>query len=121
MFESAAELERAVDATERNKRKALLREFDLRFDRLCDMRSELDEVLAYAELLSSKLFTGNLEACVNKNRRLENAMDAAETTITETDTLVRKVNLTYEMAENSKNVSFGSRGSPSLSRNTTLN
>ena len=121
VFESAAELERAVDATERNKRKALLREFDLRFDRLCDMRSELDEVLAYAELLSSKLFTGNLEACVNKNRRLENAMDAAETTITETDTLVRKVNLTYEMAENSKNVSFGSRGSPSLSRNTTLN
>ena len=86
------------------------------------MKRELDEVLAYAELLSSRRFTANLEACVNKNRRLDNAMDAAEITIDEVDGLVRKVNLTYEQAELTKKVSLSSsKGSPSLSRESTFN
>ena len=122
IFEEALDMEHAGDLGERHKRKALLQQFDDRFDKLCDLKRELDEVLAYAELLSSRRFTANLEACVNKNRRLDNAMDAAEITIDEVDGLVRKVNLTYEQAELTKKVSMSSsKGSPSLSRESTFN
>ena len=126
LFEEATEIARAEDGDARAKRRAMLAEFDARFSSLQDTREDLDEVLAYAELLSSNLFTSNLEACVNKNRRLEKAMDAADDTITEVDALIRKVNMINELAEgsprNNVNVSSILRGggpSPSLSRQNT--
>merc|ERR1712216_377450 len=72
------------------------------------------------QLLSSNLFTSDLEACVNKNRRLEKAMDAAEETITEGDVLIRKVNMINELKDGegsprSVNVSSIMRGGPSPS------
>ena len=126
LFEESTEIERAEDGDERAKRRALLAQFDERFSSLQDDREDLDEVLAYAELLSSNLFTSNLEACVNKNRRLEKAMDAAEETITEVDVLIRKVNMINELKDGegsprSVNVSSIMRGgpSPSLTRQNT--
>ena len=111
----------------RAKRRAKLAEFDARFSSLQDTREDLDEVLAYAELLSSNLFTSNLETCANKNRRLEKAMDAADETITEVDALIRKVNMINELGgegspRNNVNVSSILRGggaSPTLSRQNT--
>jgi uncharacterized protein YhaN len=124
VFDEATEIERAEDGDERAKRRGLLAEFDARFSSLRDARDDLDEVLAYAELLSSNLFTSNLEACANKNRRLEKAMDAADETITEVDALIRKVNMINELkgGESSpRNVSLIMRGGPSpvLSRQNT--
>ena len=126
LFEEATEIARAEDGDARAKRRAMLAEFDARFSSLQDTREDLDEVLAYAELLSSNLFTSNLEACANKNRRLEKAMDAADDTITEVDALIRKVNMINELAEgsprNNVNVSSILRGggaSPTLSRQNT--
>ena len=102
----------------------MLAEFDARFSSLRDARDDLDEVLAYAELLSSNLFTSNLEACANKNRRLEKAMDAADETISEVDALIRKVNMINELKDGEsspRNVSSIMRGGPSpvLSRQNT--
>ena len=124
LFEEATEIERAEDGDERAKRRALLAEFDARFSSLRDARDDLDEVLAYAELLSSNLFTSNLEACANKNRRLEKAMDAADETISEVDALIRKVNMINELKDGElspRNVSLIMRGGPSpvLSRQNT--
>jgi hypothetical protein len=124
VFDEATEIERAEDGDERAKRRGLLAEFDARFSSLRDARDDLDEVLAYAELLSSNLFTSNLEACANKNRRLEKAMDAADETITEVDALIRKVNMVNELKagdSSPRNVSLIMRGGPSpvLSRQNT--
>ena len=127
LFEEATEIERAKDENERAKRRALLAEFDARFLSLQDDREDLDEMLAYAELVSSNLFTTNLEVCVNKNRRLEKAIKAADETITVVDALIRKVNGINELQDGegspkSVNVSLMSRGeiSPPLTRQNTL-
>ena len=127
LFEEATEIERAKDENERAKRRALLAEFDARFLSLQDDREDLDEMLAYAELVSSNLFTSNLEVCVNKNRRLEKAIKAADETITVVDALIRKVNAINELQDGegspkSVNVSLMMRGeiSPPLTRQNTL-
>ena len=91
LFTDASEM--VVDTVSaRETRRNMLREFDARFEGLQDMREELDELLAFTELLSSSAFTSMLETCTNKNGRLVNIMDTCETIFGDVDTLVRKVN-----------------------------
>jgi len=106
LFTEASEM--AVEGAQaRDTRRALLLQFDSRFEVLQDMREELDELLAFTQLLSSSTFTSMLETCMNKNSRLVSVMDTCEGIFGEVDTLVRKVN---EVTEKNLARSFNSRG-----------
>ena len=108
------------DVSARDRRRNLLADFDQRFERLQDAREELDEVLAYAELLSSGIFTALLETCMNKNHRMEGVMDATEVMFGEVDGLVRRVNtLTAQKLELSPGGSLSKTSSFSESNGTT--
>jgi hypothetical protein len=122
LFDEATEIELASNPEEKNRRRELMGRFDARFKALQDSREELDEVLACAELVSSNLFTQNLETCINKNRRLEIALDGADATISEVDALIRKVNRNDESGRDwSSTNSIASRAgtSPSMTRQNT--
>ena len=93
VFEEATEMIVEGKGEEaRARRRHLLREFDRRFEGLQDMREELDELLAYANLLSSAAFTNKLEMAVGKNKRMIASMDEVENVLNDVDVLVGKVN-----------------------------
>ena len=104
------------DVAARERRRNLLADFDERFERLQDTREELDEVLAYAELLSSGIFTALLETCLNKNQRMEGVMDATEVMLGDVDGLVRRVN---ELAAEKLELSPGGSEKPTYSRSNS--
>jgi len=66
-------------------------EFDRRFTSVQDKREELDELLAFTELISSSEFVSLLDTCVNKNTRLASIMDATDNLQEDVDNLIDKV------------------------------
>ena len=74
------------------------------------MREELDELLAFTELLSSSAFTSMLETCMNKNGRLVSVMDTCESIFGDVDALVRKVNEVNEKGLDLSGPADGSGG-----------
>ena len=66
-------------------------EFDERFEYLQDLREELDELIAYSELLWSSEFISLLDTCVNKNTRLAAILDSTESLQDEAYELIAKV------------------------------
>lgn len=91
LFAEASEMPVETVAA-REIRRGLLLAFDSRFGSLQDMREELEELLAFTELLSSSAFTSMLETCTNKNGRLVSVMDTCEAIFGDVDALVKKVN-----------------------------
>ena len=91
LFTEATEMP-VDDEAARQKRHAMLSQFDVRFEGLHDMREELDELLAFTDLLSSSAFMSMLETFVNKNGRLIAMMNTCESAFEEVDALVRRVN-----------------------------